>query len=522
MADPNIITWPDFYNLAKAIDLLAADYNVASFESYSPLLTNYNTPFPQPDTPQVTFSYHFYVETTPGVKKAPVIVDQWIKKEFKGRDNDVWDPDNGSTPNLKLLAQQGYLFFVYQPDGCWCRTIFKVLPNPNNSDAFRLYAVGDNTTVSPFVSGDPIFGGCQTLDLPEDALDYTQNIIPAGAALQYSDGLKDNFQQWLQFPKCVNDSSKDIAFEFEDNANASPMIGAERKMTGYLTWPITADWMTLLYGAIELILSSPNVILTQGFHSPSACALSTPDNPYIPPYGTAGCSPRLLPGALTDIELLNQQKGCIAKKYPPTGVYFDCYPWMPQLAGNTDCCNEDPCDSAPLNRYNVLPPRAYKNTLLQLQTLVMAIRTYTTTFNYSTPDRTSYPCCVIQLGTESVNIGPTNPSPPPVVTPHYTKTITLPTEEELKSRCPELATYLDGGSVMFILSFGFADSGPLSVKFMDYTCDCCHYASTTTVACREAAPGDDVTIEVDICPSNPSGDAITWVLTGRIVSVVAP
>jgi hypothetical protein len=288
------ITWGDMKSLSDALDGIASDMNI---QGYSSLADDDSTPFSQSGMVGASCTYKFSVTQSAG---APKTLANWA--------------ENLSVPSpLDTLASNGDLYFVNDPDGCWCKTIFKVVPDGNNYQFVRV--------------DDVSIGCCQTLDVPSDGslLDSTQNFIPAGIAAGFNRGVYDLANQGQVYRdgmRCVNDGGNGTHFTFSQGSDPThyDLIEAGRDMSGNLTWPIRSKWFDSIWSQIQDIITGSCGAFDQ-------CVYADGDSDYL----NEGCAV-----TIADLVYTLNKEGTLGSN---PGCFADAttLPWYSTTCGGSSC-----------------------------------------------------------------------------------------------------------------------------------------------------------------------------------------
>lgn len=153
-----------------------------------------------------------------------------------------WDPPETW---MHTLGEATDLIFVSEADACWCKHMWRVMPN---GDGYTLEDTGS--------SG--VFGCCPSIPVPVrgDTLDYSQNFIPAGWVDRYAKGSFTTVDdaRTIDVPKCVL-MQNGVQFKEEKIDDVLRLSAAQREVKGHLTWIIRPAHFQTLYDLIKAVVA---------------------------------------------------------------------------------------------------------------------------------------------------------------------------------------------------------------------------------------------------------------------------
>jgi len=300
------MSWPPVKVIIDGIDDLGASLNTPD---YVELREDQRRPFKFDDVQRgITFYQAFDLAG---------LGDGTITKRYLSDDpygDNPWEP---SDIVLKNMAEDEDLFFVANPDGCICKTIFMVKKE------------GGNYTLSEISE----MGCCQSLFVPEvgDIVPDGQNIVPTRPLASYiRRGNPIEGQQRYDGGICKK-NSHGVGYKFLTSAKEAPLKTVARKFTGYLTWMARADYMATMWEKLDFIL---NCCRNGGSDSDTWWA------EYLDPPGRreTECSPSLceiLKTLLHDGDI-SSSPGCLVE----AGECVE--PWEEPTCGGENCGGEGP------------------------------------------------------------------------------------------------------------------------------------------------------------------------------------
>ena len=320
-----IVTWSDVYALAARLDEVAQSLGVPG---WLPLTSDADWVFSLPDVYRQDLAYHF------DTAQSTISITDHFAAAALASDDGLTLPKclqnlAGIGPVDNSLFFGGPLYYVMEADDCLCRTIFKV----KGSDGHYQFEAADKTGL----------GCCQTLEIPESLLDYTQHIIPAAWAAHFADGEPHppSDDPWFQpEPKCKKNSSG-IMFKMTHSRgpNIFQMIAASRFMNGYFTWPISIALMDRFIDKLNALLGTlgnTGGLIARDFRDGQGGQFAVG--------GTCRLSLDLLVNTMAQRAQLTDGPGCILNFFPDVGFgseYHFCAPWKEQCCSSGKCGDGD-------------------------------------------------------------------------------------------------------------------------------------------------------------------------------------
>lgn len=130
----------------------------------------------------------------------------------------AWRPPSDA---LRPLAEERELVFISEEDGCWCKTMWRVVVS------------GGGFTLEATTAEEKSFGCCPSIPVPVpgDALDYSQVWMPAAhmvAAIARPGKPRD-----IEVPKCITVGGGCLF-----RITSTGLVAVQRELTGRLSWVI--------------------------------------------------------------------------------------------------------------------------------------------------------------------------------------------------------------------------------------------------------------------------------------------
>ena len=144
---------------------------------------------------------------------------------------------------MRTLGEATDLIFVSDVDACWCKHMWRVIPN---GDGYTLEDTGSAAE----------FGCCPSMAVPErgDPLGYDQQFIPAGWVARYrAGGVSTTREHTVDVPKCRL-MSTGVQFKIAEIDDIVRLTAAQREMKGQLTWVIRPAHFQVLYDLIKSVV----------------------------------------------------------------------------------------------------------------------------------------------------------------------------------------------------------------------------------------------------------------------------
>lgn len=346
-----VIEWTEIYDLGQQTDEAAYMLNTPGYE---PLSQETRNPWPISSTIDATIWQRFTVNLNEDGGKRPSFFPgpTILGRLMAASDGSAFQLPND--PILKNMAEDGNLFFISEEDGCWCKTLFQVVP--------AYIGGGDNNyTLS---TAEDTRGCCQTMEVPMegDLLEYAQNFIPAGWVVQRQKPTLEKTDNVVRevIPKCVGNEGG-VIFEYTKNGESNngfteyKLTAVQRELRGKFVWPIKREWFELLFNKISQIIECSN---HSGARSRKIkiCGCTEDETPE-PNEGEdcfvrSGCSVTFadLQRSLLDLWGGNEDPGCL------TSCADNCLPWA------VGCCGGEQCDDSGL--------KVYCNTIQHLDSMI--------------------------------------------------------------------------------------------------------------------------------------------------------
>lgn len=322
------MSWPPVRAVAEVLDGAAASLGIPE-ESYEPLLSREGTPFPLSDKESATVHLCFHLDVG-GVVNTTILAD------------DPFGDENlqMAHPELENLASAGELFFVTEPDACMCSHIFRV------TEVFGGYSLDD-----PYEEENPGPVCCLTTWVPQEGDTLPGNkpssLFPPNKVLSLLQGNPSSSTSRIQgVEACVEDGDGLLSAAYHSSDPGSRAALVSRKLNGFFTWRAKADYMDMMWDAVETILDCRN----NGGSVPEFWKVS--EDEFVP----ENCSPTVeeAVGSMAghgEPESLPDVPGCMAEAPGKK-------PW------EEPTCQGDECDEK---------PKFYCETLRQLASIAEAL-----------------------------------------------------------------------------------------------------------------------------------------------------
>lgn len=325
------IKWSDFYDVGVKIDDLADTLHTPGYER---LDSKDHTPWPLASTINDTFYMRFEVAGgTDDGECAGCIITKRCMTEGAGA------PYTFPDPVLQNLADDDNLFFVADSTECWCKYIFKVVKSEVSGE-YTLKAIDDTPEC------------CTTLDVPEvgDPLCYNQHWIPAAYVKDWKYRNYSGPSRTFNVDACRKPSAEQVQLYFTDGSGPGiiALVAGERRVTGYFTWRIKAEWVDMLRSSLDFIGACAH---SGGVHDSKLLQhghdLGSGDYEHL---GCAGGWCDLWWNGFAQWGNDGEAPGCLASDTTEC-----CIPW------EESCCGGETCDSK---------NKVYCETLTQLNSIL--------------------------------------------------------------------------------------------------------------------------------------------------------